>query len=148
MTVTQTKGQCHCGAVQFEGVGPIKGVDACHCATCRRLNGGPYMGVGFHDGITLTQSESLKWYDSSDWARRGFCGECGTSLFYNLKGSVFTSVSSSCLDMPAGFSIGREYFIDEKPDFYDLAGERPRLTGAEAFASFVQTTPQKDDTHD
>lgn len=141
-----TRGQCHCGAVQFEGKGPVKGVDACHCATCRQLNGGPYMGVGFHNGITVTQSDALKWYESSEWARRGFCEKCGTSLFYNLKGSAFTSVSSGCLDMPDGLSIGREYFIDEKPSFYDLAGERPRLTAAEAFASFQTTTPRKDDT--
>lgn len=143
-----TKGQCHCGAVQFEGKGGIKGVDACHCATCRQLNGGPYMGVGFHDGITLTQSVSLKWYDSSEWARRGFCGECGTSLFYNLKGTDFYSASSGCVDMPSGMSIGHEYFIDEKPDFYDFSGEHPRLTGAEAFALFPQDDAQKDDQND
>lgn len=148
MNKTVTKGQCHCGAVQFEGAGSVKGVDACHCATCRHLNGGPYMGVGFHDGITLLQSDALKWYESSDWARRGFCGDCGTSLFYNLKGSVFTSVSSGCLEMPTGLTIGQEYFIDEKPDFYDFSGEHPRLTGAEAFALFQKTDAQKDDAHD
>ncbi|GHA95676.1 aldehyde-activating protein [Algimonas arctica] len=145
---SNTHGQCHCGAVKFEGKGPVKGVDACHCATCRHLNGGPYMGVGFHNGITLTQSDALKWYESSAWARRGFCGECGTSLFYNLKGSAFTSVSSGCLDMPRGLTLSREYFIDEKPDFYDFSGERPRLTAAEAFASFQKLDAQKDDDND
>jgi len=147
-TSENTKGHCHCGAVQFEGKGPVKGVDACHCATCRALNAGPYMGVGFHDGITLTQSKALKWYESSDWARRGFCAECGTSLFYNLKGTDFYSASSGCLDMPIEMNIGREYFIDEKPGFYELAGEHPRLTGAEAFALFPQDDAQKDDEND
>lgn len=145
---TNTKGQCHCGAVRFEGKGPIKSVDACHCATCRQLNCGPYMGVGFHGGITVTQSNALKWYDSSEWARRGFCGDCGTSLFYNLKGSALTSASSGCLDMPKGTTLGQEYFIDEKPDFYDFAGEHPRLTGAEAFALFQGNDAQKDNDND
>jgi hypothetical protein len=140
-----TKGQCHCGAVQFEGNGSMLGVDACHCGTCRRLNGGPYMGVRFQDGITLIQSDSLKWYDSSEWARRGFCGQCGASVLYNLKGTEFYAASSGCLDMPTGMAIGLEGFIDEKPDFYNLAGEHPRLTGAEAVALFLKSDDQKDD---
>lgn len=106
------------------------------------------MGVGFHDGITLTQSSALKWYDSSAWARRGFCGDCGTSLFYNLKGSSFYSVSSGCLTLPDGMTIGREYFIDEKPDFYDLTGQHPRLTAAEAFALFPTNDDPKDTKND
>ncbi len=145
---SSTHGQCHCGAVKFEGKGPIKGVDACHCATCRQLNAGPYMGVGFHDGLTVTHGAALKWYDSSDWARRGFCGECGTSLFYNLKGTDFYSASSGCLDMPSGMALSHEYFIDEKPDFYDFDGEQPRLTGAEAFALFQNDDGQKDNKND
>ncbi|MGJ8560855.1 MAG: GFA family protein [Litorimonas sp.] len=143
-----TKGQCHCGAVQFEGKGPIEGVDACHCATCRQLNGGPYMGVRFHDGVTLTQSDSLKWYESSEWARRGFCAECGASLLYNLKGTDFYTASSGCIDMPEGMVIGLEGFIDEKPNFYNLAGDHPRLTGAEAVALFLKSNDQKDDDND
>jgi len=137
--MSDSEGQCHCGAVQFTGKGPIKGVDACHCGTCRKLNAGPYMGVGFHEGIDLKKSESLKWYESSPWARRGFCAECGTSLFYNLKGSEFYSVSSGCLNMPKDMSLNKEYFIDEKPEFYNFKGERPRLTAAEVFSSFQKS---------
>jgi len=137
--MTDTQGQCHCGEVTFEGKGPIKGVDACHCSTCRQLNAGPYMGVGFHEGITLHKQDSLKWYDSSEWARRGFCDACGTALFYNLKGSDFYSVSSGCLDMPETMSLNKEYFIDEKPGFYNFGGERPQLTAAEVFASFQKS---------
>jgi len=134
--MTDIQGQCHCGAVQFTGKGPIKGVDACHCSTCRQLNAGPYMGVGFHEGITISTNKALTWYDSSEWARRGFCNNCGTSLFYNLKGSDFYSVSSGCLDMPTTLTLGKEYFIDKKPDFYSFEGERPRLTAEQVFSSF------------
>ena len=139
-----TIGQCHCGSVKFEGKGPIKSVDACRCATYRQLNVGPYMGVGFHEGLTVTDgASSLKWYDSSDWVRRGFCSECGSSLFYNLKGTEFYSASSRCVDMTGGMAISHEYFIDEKSDFYDFARDRARLTAAEVFASF-----QKGDNND
>jgi hypothetical protein len=106
------------------------------------------MGVRFHGGIILTQSDALKWYESSEWARRGFCGQCGASLRYNLKGTEFYAASSGCIDMPADIRIGREGFIDEKPDFYNLAGDHPRLTGAEAIARFRDNdnNEQKDHT--
>lgn len=136
-----TTGQCLCGAVTFEGHGPVTKLDACHCDMCRQLNAGPFMGVGFHDGLTVTNGKALKWYDSSDWARRGFCAECGSALFYNLKGSDFYSVSSGCIDIPDGMTLGHEFFIDQKPDFYALAGDRPRLTAAEVFASVQEDQP-------
>jgi len=131
------KGQCLCGDVQFET--PMPGhIDACHCTTCRSWTGGPFVGADFRDGITLTKTDGLTWYESSEWAKRGFCKTCGSSLFYCLNDNPgFWSVASGALDLPAGLHLGKEIFIDEKPDYYDLAGDQPRLTGAEAFAAFT-----------
>jgi hypothetical protein len=39
----------------------------------------------------------------------------------------------------------QEGFMNEKPDFYNLAGEYPRLTGAEAIARFQDNNEQKED---
>ncbi len=130
-------GHCLCGGVQFET--PMPGhIDACHCDMCRRWNGGPFIGADFRHGITLTQADSLAWYDSSDWAKRGFCKICGTSLFYCLKEDPnFWSISGGTLNLPEGLTLGKEIFIDEKPDYYDLAGDQPKLTGAEALAAFT-----------
>jgi len=147
-TPQTTSGQCHCGAVAFVGKGAIESVDACHCQTCRALNGGPYLGVHFSDGVSIAASEHLTWYDSSDWARRAFCGQCGASLFYNMKGTDFYAVSSGCIEVPAGMTLGQEGFVDEKPDFYNFAGDHPRLTGAEAIASFQRENDLKEANHD
>lgn len=135
--MTVIKGQCLCGDVKFET--PLPGhIDACHCTTCRNWNGGPFIGADFREGITLTKEDGLAWYESSEWAKRGFCKSCGTSLFYCLKNNPdFWSVSSGTLDLPKGLALGKEIFIDEKPDYYDLAGDHRRLTGAEAFAEFT-----------
>ncbi|MGB0906802.1 MAG: GFA family protein [Maricaulaceae bacterium] len=134
-TSTTLKGACHCGGVEFE-VPAQSHVDTCHCNICRRLTSGPFIGMECHSGLKLLKSESLKWYDSSEWARRGFCGECGANLFYNLKGSEFYSISAGALNIPAGTELTKELFIDEKPDYYAIAGERIRMTGEEVFASF------------
>ena len=38
------------------------------------------------ENLTITRDEGLKWYRSSDWARRGFCANCGSSLFWEMDG--------------------------------------------------------------
>ncbi len=131
------KGHCLCGGVTFETSLPGH-IDACHCTTCRRWNGGPFIGADFRNGIKLIKADALVWYDSSEWAKRGFCKICGTSLFYCLKEDPeFWSIAAGALDLPGGLSLGKEIFIDKKPDYYDLSGDHPRLTGVEAFAAFT-----------
>jgi len=133
--MNKIKGQCLCGDVKFET--PMPGhIDACHCETCRRWNGGPFIGVDFRESITLTKDDGLTWYDSSDWAKRGFCKKCGSSLFYRLNENPdFWAITAGSLDLPQGHQIGKEIFIDSKPSYYAIAGNHPRLTGEEFFAS-------------
>ena len=130
-------GSCLCGAVTFEGRGAVKIADACHCSMCRRWHGSPHVGVHFEDGLHLITADSLRWYESSDWAERGFCSTCGSTLFYRLKQSPDKlSTGAGFFNLPTGLSISEHIFIDEKPDYYDFSGDAPRLTGAEVMARF------------
>lgn len=139
-------GQCLCGSVSFKVTSPIERVDACHCQMCRRWAGGPFMGADVREagGIAFENEDTLTWFESSDWAERGFCSKCGSSLFYRLKGrDDFWAIASGALDLPAGFEITKEIFIDEKPDFYALAGDRPRYTGEE-FLAMIQSSSNEE----
>jgi hypothetical protein len=104
---------------------------------CRRWTGSAFIGVDYRDGgIKFEKNDSLKWFNSSDWAERGFCTNCGSSLFYRLKDNdSFLAISAGTLDLPSGLKLEKEIFIDEKPDYYDFAGDQKKLTGAEFFAS-------------
>ena len=134
------KGHCLCGGVAFE---VAKGgvMDVCHCRMCQRWTGAVFIEIDVEDAdMNFTSDETLAWYDSSDWARRGFCSRCGSSLFYRMKKDGATwAVLAGTLDLPAGHSIRLEIFADQKPDYYDLAGERPRLTTKETLARFGGT---------
>lgn len=129
-------GHCLCESVRFSVKTPTH-LDACHCDQCRRWSGSLNMSLDFTE-VTFEQHESLKWFQSSDWAERGFCGTCGSSLFYRLIGSPQTlTVCVGALDhLPASIPLTKEFFIDKKPAFYALEGERDRLTGAEVFALY------------
>ena len=76
-------------------------------------------------------------YQSSEWAERAFCGECGTHIFYR-------SVHTNEYFVPAGlfqdgveFEFKEQIFIDKKPAYYEFANQTLNLTEAEVFAKFA-----------
>lgn len=125
-------GQCLCAAVQFSGdLIPDRGVEVCHCRHCRRWAGGPFMSVRFVKGVAVHQGADLDWYASSEWAERGFCRRCGTSLFWRLTGEPCDwTVNLHALGDDHGLTINEHIWVDQKPDFYDFADMTPRLTEA------------------
>ena len=137
-------GHCLCGGVSYTINGPISHVDACHCKMCQRWSGGPFIGVDLReDCVSFDSDATLSWYESSDWAKRGFCSKCGSSLFYRLKDPTdFWAIAIGSLDQQLDGTIGQEIFIDEKPPIYALAGDRPRLTGAEFLAKLQSSSDE------
>ena len=129
-------GGCLCGAVTFRAEDVETDVHACHCSMCRSWCGGP-MQAARVGRITFGGEEHLKTYPSSEWAERGFCVECGTSLFYRLKENGMTVVATGAFDDEEVFSMQGEIFIDEKPSGYDFAGDHERLTGAAFMAAMA-----------
>ncbi len=127
-------GGCLCGAVRFEAEGVSSEVHACHCSMCRGWSGGPGMGVNV-ESVTFSSEEHVGRYDSSAWAERGFCTTCGTNLFYRLKEPGSYTLWLGAFDDQKPFTLHGEIYVDEKPASYDLAGDHPRLTGAEFIAS-------------
>jgi hypothetical protein len=71
--------------------------------------------------LEVTKSDSLKWYRSSDFTQRGFCVECGSSLFYKRDGADFTSIGAGSVDGASGLTLAKHIFMDDKGDYYDIA---------------------------
>jgi hypothetical protein len=88
------------------------------------------------NSLKFTDDEALSVYNSSDWAERGFCRECGTNLFYRIKESGISYVSVAAVEGMRDLALTTEVFIDEKPGFYAFAQETNQMTGAELFALF------------
>ena len=65
-------GGCLCGAVRYEVNGKLRDVLECHCSMCRRVHGhiGAYSAVP-KASLEMTDATGLRWYKSSDKARRG-----------------------------------------------------------------------------
>ena len=64
--------------------------------------------------LEITKSDTLVWYRSSDFAKRGFCNACGSSLFYKRDGVDFTSIGAGCVDGASGLSIAKHIFVADQ----------------------------------
>lgn len=129
-------GQCLCGAVTLSGVTPPKEMSACHCATCRKWSGGPFLGFAASKDVVISGEDNISVYNSSQWAERGFCKQCGNHLFYRMKASGDYYLPAGMFDISPETPFAMEVFIDEKPENYSFSGERKCMTGPELFAAF------------
>ncbi len=122
------KGRCECGAVAFEVTGARQAVTFCHCSQCRRFSGHHWAATNApFDQVKFTADHGLKWHASSDWAKRGFCQECGSSLFYRMNGEDGIGIAAGCLDGPTGLTPGKHIFIADKGDYYDASADAPHI---------------------
>ena len=124
-------GGCLCGAVRFRVAGPMRDIVACHCGQCRRVHGNfaAYSACG-KDRLAFDEDRGLAWYASSSEARRGFCRECGASLFWEPVSADYVAVAAGALDRPAGLRLVGHVFVDDKPDWYEIADGLERTGGS------------------
>lgn len=133
----ENKGTCLCQAVGIHAQGMSNELGACHCSMCRKWAGGPFMGVDCGTQVTFQGEDKIAVFDSSGWAERGFCKQCGTHLFYRLKANGQYIVPAGLFDQGAAFVFDHQVFIDEKPAYYSFANETKNMTGAEVFAMYA-----------
>ena len=114
-------GSCLCGAVGYRVDGPLRDVVFCHCSRCRRTHGhfAAYTACAATD-LELVESRGLRWYES-DGRRRGFCGECGASIFWQRDEAETVSIAAGTLDQPTGLAPSHHVFAADAGDYYEIA---------------------------
>lgn len=132
--ISRADGKCLCGEVTFEAKEVDAHIHSCHCSMCRNWSGGPLLAAGAKS-VKFEGESHIARYDSSEWAERGFCSRCGSSLFYRLKEADHYILCMGSFSDQSAFELVGEIYIDEKPAGYSFAGEHPRQTGAEFMAS-------------
>lgn len=114
------KGSCLCGKVTFTATETARDPAACHCTLCRKQSGHYWAAVNvwmrdFH------MNGSVRWYEATDSARRGFCPNCGSFLFWKSHAEDEIGVALGALDGPTGLWLERHIFTADKGDYYDIA---------------------------
>lgn len=130
------EGHCLCGAVFVSAWEMNNKVAACHCGMCRRWTGGPFMSVNCGSNVTFEGEENISVFESSPWAERGFCKNCGSHLFYRLKENNQYYISAGIFENSDNLVFDSQLFIDRKPAYYNFANKTKNMTEAEIFAMY------------
>ena len=106
------QGGCNCGRVRLELRGEPLRAGLCHCPTCRKETGGPFMAFGVWDQAAVTVTgAAASWTATTD--RRHFCPVCGSALFATHDADNEVEVRLGALDaapsdvLPAYEALGR-----------------------------------------
>ena len=99
-------GSCLCGAVSFEVEGELAPGDACHCAQCRRWSGHYWASTNVpRDRLTVRGMDKVSWFQSSEKIRRGFCGNCGSVLFWDPPHKEWTAIAMGATRVRVGSAL-------------------------------------------
>lgn len=133
-------GHCLCGAVTVKATTTDPIVRACHCEMCRRHTSSMFMSLPA-DNIVV--EGPAKTYQSSEWAERGFCEVCGSTLWYATTGKSHRNLAAGLFDNAGDATLKLEFFADAAPKGYALAGDHRKMTTLETMALFA---PNEGDT--
>jgi hypothetical protein len=135
----QATGGCLCGSVRYEVRGPLRDVLTCRCIECRRWSGHVFAATAARrEHLVLLESGSLRWLESphsESNARRGFCSECGSSLFWDAPVRETISIAAGSLDEPTGLRLIGHVYVSQTADYDELPEDGlpryERLSGSE-----------------
>lgn len=118
-------GRCLCGGVSFTVTGPLRGVVNCHCHRCRRWTGHHMAATSAAvDDVRLDGMELVRWFSPDPHAAYGFCGNCGSSLFWRAADEPGRwSICAGTLNPPTGLSTVEAWWVSEAGDYH----QRPAL---------------------
>jgi hypothetical protein len=127
---------CLCGSVKISVAKINPKFTVCHCETCRTWGGAPFFAVRCGVDVAIEGREKVKVYDSSPWASRGFCSDCGTHLFYQLKNTGEYNMPVGLFPDLKGLVMDMQYFSDQRPDYYCFSNDTKEITKAEILSYF------------
>lgn len=123
------QGGCYCGAVRYVIDGPPVWSGHCHCRSCQLALGGAFVTwakVKAED-FAVTQG-AIKICEKTPGIKRGFCGDCGTTLTYSAGHEVAGQdwqgdawFAATTLDDPAIISPQAHVYVSKQQPWIKLS---------------------------
>ncbi|MEK6805978.1 MAG: GFA family protein [Pseudomonadota bacterium] len=98
--MSEHKGSCFCGAVQFTVSGEPAAMGYCHCESCRHWSAGPVNAFSLWqpDAVKVTQgANNIGTYNKTPTSSRKWCKTCGGHLFSEHPGLKLTDVYAAVI---------------------------------------------------
>ncbi len=126
---SQHHGSCLCEGVRFSITGSLAPIEVCHCAQCRRAQGGPFatnIPVATSALTFLAGEHLLQSHASSPGKERVFCRVCGSPVFSrraSLPGVV--RIRAGLLHEPVATQLAFHAFTASKAGWWPLSDALP-----------------------
>ena len=135
-----TKGGCLCGAVRYEVTADPSRVDYCHCRMCQRASGSVVTTwAEFNEREFVCTKGRIQYHQSSCYAERGFCAQCGSSLVARPLAGGKVEVMTGSFDDPEAFQPnGVHCGIESQMSWLKIDDELPRKTTREVMGFEVE----------
>jgi hypothetical protein len=129
----EVAGGCLCGTVRYLLTLPARFCAHCHCGNCRRAHGAAFVTyAGFRENqVRLDGGTSLKRFVTSSGSTRSFCGECGSTLFYEgprWPGELHVVVANieGDIEKPPAAHV----FVDHGAEWWEIGDDLPQFGGS------------------
>lgn len=142
-------GQCMCGAVTLSARQVPDAYGACHCDMCRRWTGAALLAVEVPcKNTTFHGSAHIRKLQSSAWAERAWCAECGSSLWYRVTepGPMNENyeIPIGLFDDTTGMQLVSEIYHDVRASGCDFSAETTKLSRADTLKEFQNAQIEED----
>ncbi len=129
MTKEMYEGGCLCGAIRYKSTAaPVRCV-ICHCEYCRKHSGAPCLSfVHFPIKAFTWLTKEPRKYQSSRFAERGFCPECGSTL--SMHEEVLgdrVQIALGSLDNPGRVEPQDHVWTQSQISWFEVEDELPRF---------------------
>lgn len=147
-------GGCQCGAVRYRADKMCLNSHICHCRMCQKAVGHIFAALVAAPKSHFTWTRGApSTFLSSAQVERGFCGRCGTPLFYNSLDHDRINLTIGSLDDPAALPPRGQIGTESRVAWFDSlttledggeteAGEQ--LESAQAIARSNRQHPDHD----
>ena len=120
-------GACLCGRLRYRLAPPLTRVNNCHCDQCKR-----HTGAAFATWVTLPteqvawEGEPVSYFQTSDFAERGFCAGCGSALVWCRLEREAMAISAGTLDDPSAVTPEDHYWGRDELPWLHMEDDLPR----------------------
>jgi hypothetical protein len=121
-------GGCLCQAVRYEADANLREAFYCHCKTCQKTSGAPAtVGVMVKPGTLEFTKEEPKFFQSSPFARRSFCQNCGSRLFWTSPDKADWVIAfAGSLDHPEHVVPTEHLSVESQLPWHEVTDNLPR----------------------
>ena len=122
--------KCLCNGIKIQVKGKLRYVSNCHCSQCMKTHGNfASYTAALEKNVKFINKKTLKWYNSSKFAKRGFCSKCGASFFYKKLKNNTISIAAGMFNNPTTLKTYCNIFTKGKLDYYKLDHRLKRFNG-------------------